>query len=81
MQPEPTFQFVTSGFLELGALCPKLVTRTTLLQDGRFVGQRFRCGALRATWSADSGLIEFYGANGELLRTVSLGTAQERKAA
>jgi hypothetical protein len=81
MRPEPTFQFVTDGFLELGALCPKLVTRTTLLQNGRYVGARFQCGALRATWSTDSGLIEFCGGNGELLRTINLGAAQERKAA
>jgi hypothetical protein len=81
MQPEPTFQFVADNFLELGALCPKLVTRTTLLQNGLFVGQRFRCGALSATWLAESGLIEFHGANGELLRTVSLAAATGNKAA
>lgn len=81
MQPEPTLQIMTGGFVELGALCPKLVTRTTLLQDGLFIGQRFRCGALSATWLAESGLIEFHGANGELLRTVSLATATENKAA
>ncbi len=80
MQREPTVQFVTSGFLELGALCPNLVTRTTLFKTAASSANGF-AAALRATWSAESGLIEFYGANGELLRTVSPGTAQERKAA
>ena len=81
MQSEPAIEFLTRGFLELGRSARRW------LRGPRFCKMAFSSASdivaarLSATWSAETGLIEFHGANGELLRTVSGATNQGQKAA
>jgi len=81
MQPDSVFQLATAVFKELGTVTPQSVTRTILMENGRSVGQRFRCGNLQAILLLDSGQIKFYNAEGELLREVSLAELLNREAA
>lgn len=72
MQSDPLTTFVTTTFAELSAGDPQPLIRTILLQEGYFVGYQFRCGAIRAVWFADSGVVKFHSAGGALLRKVHL---------
>jgi hypothetical protein len=81
MQPDQIHQLVASTFAELGAAEPADVSRTLLLRDGRFAGQRFRCGEFEALLSADNRRIEFSDAEGNLRRTVHLEEPPTEEAA
>jgi hypothetical protein len=81
MQTDPLVLAVEATFAELGTGNDTPISRTVLLRDGYFVGHCFRCGDFRAIWKADSTVIEFFGADGELLRTVNPVMQEKRDAA
>ena len=72
-------QLVAKTFAELGATDP--VIGTILLKDGYFVGHRFRCGGMQAVRRAGGEVIEFYGEDGTLVKTVSVDAVEGREAA
>jgi len=80
MQSDPLFEPVAATFAELGAGDAPII-RTLLLKDRYFVGHRFRCGDFHAIWKPDATVIEFYGADGKLLRVVNLADYEKRDAA
>jgi hypothetical protein len=71
MDADPRFQTIQATFAELGAGHDAPVIRTLLLRDRYFVGYCFRCGDLRAILKHGSAEIEFVGADGQALRTVT----------
>lgn len=84
MQPAETdsiYPLVSSGFEELGASDPNSITHGILLRDQFFVGHRFQCEGYEAICRMEEGLVEFYGQDSELLKTVPWGREALRKAA
>ena len=57
------------------------MSRTLLLCDRHFVGQRFRCEGFQAVWLAGKSEIEFYDQAGGLLKTVRLEETEKKAAA
>jgi hypothetical protein len=53
------------------------LTRTILLRDRHFVGQKYRFDGGYAAWIAATNMIEIYGDNGKLLKTVALAQSKE----
>jgi hypothetical protein len=43
-----------------------------MLDDGRYVARSYRVEDFLAMWMIDVGLVQFYDANGNMLRTVNL---------
>lgn len=80
MRKDPLFQIVAATFAELGA-GDAPISHTVLLRENYFVGHCFRCGDFRALRKPDSTVIEFFGADGQLLRTISLEATRTSKAA
>ena len=74
-------QVLQAGLSELGM--PDLAShRTTLLiQDGYYVGRRFVFDRVQAVWLTAEKVVRFYDDNGHVLKSVSVETAQEQKAA
>ena len=66
-------------FGELGASGP--MTRTLLLRDRQFAGQKFRCGGVQAVWLAGEDEIAFYDEGGALLKTVRLEETEKKAVA
>jgi hypothetical protein len=46
------------------------------INEGRYVGRIYRAGGLMAMWLADLNLVQFYGADGEMLRTFEICQGQ-----
>jgi hypothetical protein len=72
-------QAVWATFAEFGVPDEELqyMRECLLVQDGRFVGRSYRAGDLLAMWLADVNLVQFYGAEGEMLRTLEICHGQE----
>ena len=81
METDPILQAVAATFLDLGAGDDAPISRTLLLKGGFFVSHCFRCGDFRTIWKPDSTVIEFFRADGELLRTISVEGREKRIAA
>jgi hypothetical protein len=45
---------------------------TILISDGKYRGRSYRIAGMMATWFAEIGLVQFYGADGEMLGTFTL---------
>ena len=80
MPTDPIFQAVATTFFDLGT-GDAPVSRSALLRENFFFGHCFRCGDFHAIRKPESTVIEFFGADGELRRTLSLEDTQARKAA
>ena len=83
--PQQVKQIVSQTFEELGAKVgdsPDL-NETLLLHDGHYFARSYRADGLMAMWFVDNGFIQFYDAEGNMLRTVDLheGLVQRRMAA
>lgn len=65
-------ELVFSTLRELGATDCELaqMSDTLLIREGRYYGRSFRTEQHMAMWMA--GLVQFYGADGEMLRTIML---------
>ncbi len=72
-------QLLVNTFAELGVAGP--MTRTFLLRDREFVGQRFRCERLQAVMLAGEKEITFYDETGRMVKSVSLQETEEKRAA
>jgi hypothetical protein len=65
-------ELVLATLRDLGATDGELaqITDTLLIREGRYYGRSFRTEQHMAMWMA--GLVQFYGADGEMLRTILL---------
>ena len=82
--PQQIKQIVSRTFEELGVKTgsekiggEKIGTEpdlneTLLLHDGHYVARSYRAGELMAMWFVDNGFIQFYDAEGNMLRTIHL---------
>ena len=59
---------------ELGAMveCAADVDETILIDDGHYVARSYRADGYMAMWMVEVGILQFYDAEGEMLRTVNL---------
>jgi hypothetical protein len=67
-------QAVQSTFSQLGASSAELagMSEWLLVQEGRYFGRTYSAGPLTAMWLADVNLVQFYGPDGEMLRTLEV---------
>ena len=79
--PDFLHQLLAKTFAELGATDPASVIRTLLLKDRYFAGQKFRCGAFEAVLLTGEHEIKFYDESGTLLKTISVESQVQQKAA
>lgn len=83
--PQQVREIVSHAFEDLGVDVgdsPDL-GETLLLHDGHYFARSYRGGGLMAMWFVENGFIQFYDAEGQMLRTVNLDqdSRQQRKAA
>lgn len=66
---------VVEAFEELGVEASGLaeLRETLLILDGKYHGRSYRAGGLLAMWLISVKLIQFYGQDGSMLGTISLG--------
>lgn len=74
-QVEAVQTVVTKTLTEMGVPDPASVLHTFLIRCGYFVGHKFRCDGISAVWAQGTESVEFYGEDGQLIKTVSLNTA------
>jgi len=78
-------RLVGRTFVELGATIKSLsdLTETLLIDEGRCAARSYALGDLMAMWLVDTRIVQFYDAEGNMLRTVTLvdEPQQHRKAA
>jgi len=78
MQPSPppceVRKLVAQVFRQLGTSAQDLsgMTDTLLIDEGRCAARSYVAGDLLAMWLLDVGILQFYDAQGNMLRTVSL---------
>lgn len=67
-------QLVERIFVELGVSQKQLghLHETILLEDGRYMARSYRVADLMAMWLVEVGILQFYDAEGRMLRTVNL---------
>ncbi|HEX5446931.1 MAG TPA: hypothetical protein VFW87_24155 [Pirellulales bacterium] len=53
------------------------VNETILIDDGSYRGRSYQVDGFFAMWLVDAGLVQFYDADGNMLRTVNLFTETE----
>jgi hypothetical protein len=80
-QPPSIPDMVTAALAELGIAIPSPLTRTFLLRDRHFVGQKYRFEGGYAIWLAETGVVKVYKDDGSLLEALVTETANEEKAA
>jgi hypothetical protein len=73
-QPYEVKQIVARVFLDLGATSAKLfgIRETMFIDRGLCIARSYRADSLKAVWQIDEGIVEFYDADGELVRTLNL---------
>jgi hypothetical protein len=83
--PHQIKQIVLQTFQEFGAEVSDSfdLNETLLLHDGHYFARSYRAAGLMAMWFVDNGFVQFYDADGNMLRTVNLQreTGPQRKAA
>jgi len=76
MEPHPyeVRDLVVRTFAELGAGLRGLgdLEETLLLDSGKYVARTYRLAGLMAMWLVQVGIVQFYDAEGRMLRTVNL---------
>jgi hypothetical protein len=72
--PDKIRTIVFRTFLELDVDEDRLadLDERIMLDEGRYVARSYRVENLLAMWMIDVGLVQFYDANGNMLRTVNL---------
>jgi hypothetical protein len=84
-QPEQVRRLVQQVFHELGVPAAPLdeLAETLLIEDRRYLARSYRAGELWAMWLIDLGVVQFYNADGRMLRTLNLfhGLEPQRAAA
>ncbi len=73
-QPEQVRQLVARVFREFGASPRSLfdLNETLLIKSGRYVARTYRARGLMAMWLVEAGIVQFYDADGAMVRTVNL---------
>jgi len=73
-QPDQVRQLVVQTFADLGAAVRSILDlhETLLVEQRRFVARTYRSRGLMAMWLLDAGIIQFYDADGTMLRTINL---------
>jgi len=73
-RPEQVRQMVARVFREFGASPRSLfdLNETVLVKSGRYVARTYRARGLMAMWLVAAGLVQFYNADGAMVRTVNL---------
>jgi len=69
------YDLVVETFLKLGMSAPIDVCETLLVNDGCFIGHRFRCNGGYAIWGVGWKAVEFYDEGGQLLKMVVIKKA------
>lgn len=76
ISPDPdkirTIVFRTFLELDVDEDCLTDLDERIMLDEGRYVARSYRVENLLAMWMIDVGLVQFYDANGNMLRTVNL---------
>lgn len=72
--PQEVRRIVQRVFAEYGLASDELenLTEMILVKEGRYRGRSYRGGELLAMWMVDVAIVQFYAADGAMLRTVSL---------
>jgi hypothetical protein len=73
-QPENVRQLVVRAFEEFGARprTPWDLKETILIDQGKCMARSYRLYGYMAMWLVDTGILQFYDAEGNMLRTVNL---------
>jgi hypothetical protein len=73
-QPEQVRKLVARVFAEFGVDVGNLLdlNETLLVTSGRYVARSYRAEGLMAMWLLRAGIVQFYDAEGTMLRTVNL---------
>ncbi len=72
--PTPTLvrELVVEQFRRYGVTVSRDPTETILIREGRYRGRSYRSDGMMAMWMIEIGLLQFYGADGEMLATIHL---------
>ena len=72
--PEEVRELVVRSFEEFGVtpLGTSALKETILIDAGCYVARSYRAGGYLAMWLVGVGIVQFYDADGNLLRTVNL---------
>ena len=73
-QPDQVRQLVARIFGEFGVQVYNVLdlNETLLVQGGRYVARSYKAEGLMAMWLLRAGIVQFYDAQGAMLRTVNL---------
>ncbi len=79
---ETIHDIVAATLCDMG-LCqaPAALIHTILLRDGHFIGHKYRFDGGYAAWVAATNVIEVYGDDGKLVRTIILTRSEGGEAA
>jgi len=74
IQPREVRGLVLAAFEQLGASTVSLfdLEEDILIHDGRYTARSYRADHLMAMWFVGLGLVQFYDADGNMLRTINL---------
>ena len=74
LQPQEVRALVTRTFEELGARIQASsdLDETILIDSGKHAARSYKMDGLMAMWLIEVGLIQFYDAEGNMLRTINL---------
>jgi hypothetical protein len=77
--PYEVRELVLQTFAQLGVSIPNPLDldETIILDDGRYRARSYRAGGMMAMWLIFAGIVQFYDAAGNMLRTVNLFEEQE----
>lgn len=73
-QPDQIRKLVLQVFGELGVNAAQLLemNETIFVKNRRYLARSYRAGGLMAMWLIDLGVLQFYAADGQMLRTINL---------
>ncbi len=73
-QPDQIRRLVLRVFGELGLSAAELseMNETLFVNNRRYLARSYRAGGLMAMWLIDLGVLQFYAADGQMLRTINL---------
>ena len=77
MRQAPVFPAVLAGFRELGAPDLESISRTILLRDGFYAGQKFLCGDMVAIVPVGGEEVAFFTGDGGLRKTIRLAEVSD----
>jgi hypothetical protein len=66
------YDLVVATFFKLGMPPPIDVWETLLIEDGIFIGHKYRCDGGYAIWASGWSAIEFYDEDGKLMKKVAV---------